>query len=62
MFTQVAQEVTDIVKPLILLPTTGEDIFDNIVVKPVFEIDEKETVFRENGGKWVIPIGSVDVI
>jgi flagellar M-ring protein FliF len=54
IFTEVSQEVTQIVRPLILLPTTGEDIFDNIVVKPVLRIPPEEPLQGE-GGEWYDP-------
>ncbi len=53
VFAEVAQEVTLIVQPLILLPTTGEDIFDNIVVKPVYDIPEKAP--PKDDGEWYDP-------
>ena len=54
IFTEVSQEVTQIVRPLILLPTTGEDIFDNIVVKPVLRIPPEKPLQGE-GGEWYDP-------
>ena len=53
VFKEVEQDVTDIVQPLILLPTTGEDIFDNIVVKPVLKIPEDPP--KDGDGEWYDP-------
>ena len=53
VFKEVEQDVTDIVQPLILLPTTGEDIFDNIVVKPVLKIPDPPK--NNNDGEWYDP-------
>ena len=66
IYDRVKQDVTEIVQPLILLPTTGEDIFDNIVVKPVYDIPEKNppepAKWYDPAKDWLIDQGNWQVL
>ena len=56
LLPQVEDDVQAVVQPLILVPTTGEDIFENIVVKPDYQLTEPtvpELNYSDHAFSWL---------